>query len=175
MTWKQRASQLHGVERNLRLQFQRQVEVTAAASQDHHDSLLQAGLSGLHPQTGKLQAANDSLRAANDRLQFEVELHEDLWEAQIADHHLQVSDLLDRVNYLQLNNFRLQDELNNAQDTREKEFAERCSDSDRLRDQNTALFTELENQEIVEESLREEISRMVAQDVATLVSIGMPG
>lgn len=96
-------------------------------------------------------------------------------DAEVADHHLQVADLVDRINHLQLNNFRLQDEISNAQDAREKEFAERCSESDRLRDQNATLVTELEDKDIVEEALRKGISMVLARNVATLVSIGMPG
>lgn len=176
-TWKQHTSQLYGAEHNLRLQYQRQVEVTAgqAASHDHHASLLQALLYGSHAENGTLQAANDDLRAANDQLQLEIDLHEDLLDAEVADHHLQVADLIDRINHLQLNNFRLQDKLSNVQDAREREFAERCSESDCLRDQNATLVTELEDKDIVEEALRKEISMVLARNVATLVSIGMPG
>lgn len=176
-SWKQRAASHSAAEHSLLLQFGRQLEVTAsqAAGYDQHISLLQARIDGLHTQIGALQATNDGLRSANDLLQLDLESHKDLRASEIADLHEQISNLLDQFTHLQVANAHLQDKLGDAQDAREREFAQRCSENDRLRDQNAALIAELEDRVAIEEALREDIHRVYAREAITLVSIGFPG
>ncbi|KAF7790262.1 hypothetical protein EIP86_001215 [Pleurotus ostreatoroseus] len=176
-SWKQRAASHSAAEHSLLLQFGRQLEVTAlqAAGYDQHISLLQARINGLHTQIGALQATNDDLRSANDLLQLDLESHKDLRASEGADLHEQVSSLFDQFTHLQLANAHLQDKLDDAQDAREREFADRCSENDRLRNQNAALVAELEDRAAVEEALREDIHRVYAREAVTLVSIGMSG